>query len=239
MHTKIVVKLTKVTKKYLIHHDKPTLVERILNGKNEEFIALNKINLSIKKGEIFGIIGGNGSGKTTLLKIISGIASPTTGSVHTSGLIVSLIDLEAGFHPDLTGIQNVFLNGIVLGMNNLLIKKKLKKIIEFANIGRFIDAPLFTYSEGMKLRLGFSIAIQSDPDILILDENLSVGDEIFRKLSFDKLNSFAKEGKTIIMASHDLKFIKKYCQKVIELKNGRIFQHGRPPTVISKYLIGK
>ena len=151
------VKLTNISKHYIIHHEKPTLVERVINGKNEKFKALDNINLEVKKGEILGIVGPNGSGKTTLLKIIAGITSPTTGKVKTSGRVVSLIDLEAGFHPELTGEQNIYLNGMLLGMSRKSISQKLRKIIEFADIGQFADAQLFTYSQGMKLRLGFSV----------------------------------------------------------------------------------
>src|SRR3990167_10056105 len=154
-----VITLTEVTKSYTIHHEKPTLVEHLINGRNESFNALEDINLEIKKGEKIGIIGPNGSGKTTLLKIIAGITSPTMGIVKTSGMIVSLIDLEAGFHPDLTGEQNIVLNGMLLGMTRAEIAKKHQAIVRFAGIGQFIDAPLYTYSSGMMLRLGFAVAV--------------------------------------------------------------------------------
>jgi len=153
-NTDIAIKLTNVSKKYIVRHEKPTLVEKLINGKKEEFWALKDINLEIKRGEKIGIIGPNGSGKTTLLKLITGISSPTSGTIERNGEIISLIDLEAGFHPDLTGIQNIYLNGMIIGMNKTEINSKLKKIIDYADIGRFIDVPLFTYSEGMKFRSG-------------------------------------------------------------------------------------
>src|SRR3989344_3026271 len=216
------VSLINVSKKYIIHHEKPTLVEHLIKGKKEEFWALKNINLTIKKGEKVGIIGPNGSGKTTLLKIISGITSPTFGKVKTYGNVVSLIDLEAGFHPDLTGYQNIFLNGMILGMKKKEIDEKLKNIIIFADIGRYIDVPLYTYSEGMKLRLGFSIAVHIDPDLLILDESLSAGDANFQKKSYSKIIEFIKKNKTIIVVSHWLNYIKDNCEKVYFMKEGRI-----------------
>ncbi|OGM56084.1 hypothetical protein A3E15_03690 [Candidatus Woesebacteria bacterium RIFCSPHIGHO2_12_FULL_42_9] len=231
-----VITLTEVTKSYTIHHEKPTLVEHLINGRNESFNALEDINLEIKKGEKIGIIGPNGSGKTTLLKIIAGITSPTMGIVKTSGMIVSLIDLEAGFHPDLTGEQNIYLNGMLLGMGKKEISGRIKKIINFADIGRFIDAPLFTYSEGMKLRLGFSVVVHSDPDIILLDENLGVGDEEFRKKSFNKIQEFFRKGISIIIVSHYLDFIKKYCNRAIWLDNGVIKRDGKPINIIGQYL---
>lgn len=235
MENKYAVILNHVTKEYIIHHEKPTLAERLLNGKAESFCALKNINLKIKKGERIGILGSNGSGKTTLLKIISGITYPTSGEVKTEGKLVSLIDLEAGFHPDLTGIQNIYLNGMIIGMNKNEISKKLNKIISFADVGSFINAPIFTYSEGMKLRLGFSVAINSDPDILAIDENLSVGDENFAKKSTASIFDMFKKGKTIIVASHNLDFIQKTCDNALLLKNGKIFLEGKPKNVISKY----
>lgn len=227
----IAIKLTHVSKEYIIHHEKPTLVEKFYKGRNEKFWALKDINLTIRKGERVGIIGPNGSGKTTLLKIIAGITTPTSGAVETNGRIVSLIDIEAGFHPDLTGYQNIYLNGMLLGMTKQEITKKLHTIIQFANIKQFIDAPLFTYSSGMKLRLGFSVAVHADPDILILDEGLNVGDEYFQKKAFAKIESFFKQNKTIITVTHYMEFIQKYCDRIILLKEGQLLCDGGPSIV--------
>lgn len=215
----VAIQLTNVSKKYEIHHEKPTLVEKFVKGRNEEFWALKNINLTIKKGERVGIIGPNGSGKTTLLKIIAGITAPTTGTITTNGKIVSLIDLEAGFHPDLTGYQNIFLNGMLLGMTKEQIEQAIPFIIKFADIGQFIDVPLFTYSFGMKLRLGFSVAIHSNPDTLILDEGLGVGDANFQKKSIAALNTH-KNNKTVLMTSHHPELVKKYCNTLIYLNQG-------------------
>lgn len=218
----IAIKLTGVSKEYIIHHEKPTLVEKFYKGKDETFWALRNINLTIKKGEKIGIIGPNGSGKTTLLKIIAGITTPTAGNVRVNGKVISLIDLEAGFHPDLTGYQNIFLNGMLLGMTNREVTSKLKSIIDFADIRQFIDAPLFSYSSGMKLRLGFSVALASEPSILILDEAFGVGDANFQKKAHAQLTKQFRSDKTIIVASHWSEIINTICTKVIKIQNGKI-----------------
>lgn len=222
----VVISLKNVTKTYSLHHEKPILMDKIFYNKSETFTALNKINLTIKKGEKVGIIGMNGSGKTTLLKIITGIASPTKGEIKINGKIVSLIDLEAGFHPELTGIQNIYLNGMVLGMKKDEINEKIKKIIEFADINKFIDAPLFTYSNGMKLRLGFAIAVNSDPDIFILDEGIGAGDEDFRAKTMESVQKMFKDKKTILISSHWLEFIKNNCTKLLVLEHGKKVHFG-------------
>ena len=215
----IAIKMEAIGKKYIIHHEKPTLVEdirrRLKKQNKEEYWALKNFNLSIMEGEKIGFYGKNGAGKTTLLKIISGIANPTEGKIQTIGKVVSLIDLEAGFHPDLTGQENIFLNGLIVGMSKKEIKKKFKSIVDFADIGNFITAPLYTYSNGMKLRLGFSVAINSNPDILIIDEIISVGDKNFSKKSMSKIKQLFKKKKTIILVSHDLKFLKENCERII------------------------
>jgi ABC-type polysaccharide/polyol phosphate transport system ATPase subunit len=232
----LAVKLSNISKKYIIHHEKPTLVENILQRKTkEEFWALKDINLSISKGEKLGIIGPNGSGKTTLLKIIAGITAPTTGSVKTYGKVVSLIELAAGFQPDLTGEENIMLNGLLIGMNKEEIRKKIKIIIKFADIGSFIDTPFYTYSSGMALRLGFSIAVHADPDILVLDENLAVGDQDFQVKSQKKMEQFFRENKTIILVSHWMNFIKKNCNFTVLLSEGGVVKQGESDYVIKYY----
>lgn len=214
----ISVKVVKVTKEYRLHHEKPTFSEQIIRKrKNEIFTALDSVSLTVYKGERIGIFGPNGAGKTTLLKIIAGITTPTKGSVITNGKVVSLIDVSAGFHPELTGEENVFLNGLILGMSKKEIKANFDKIVQFADIGSFIDAPLYTYSEGMKLRLGFSIAIHTNPDILILDEGIVVGDENFQKRAETFLLSFFEKEKTIIIATHWKEFLIKNCNRIINI----------------------
>lgn len=215
------VRLAGVTKQYTIHHENPTLAEKFLRHKDEKFLALDTVSLVIRKGERVGIIGPNGSGKTTLLKIIAGITTPTSGSVKTYGKIVSLIDPEAGFQPDLTGEQNIYLNGMLLGMKKQEISHVIRKIIDFADIGQFIDAPLFTYSVGMKLRLGFSVAIHAAADIFVFDEALVVGDADFQEKSVRSLTSLHK-GETVLIASHDLGFLHYFCKRIYSIHNGEV-----------------
>jgi len=230
-----VVTLKNVSKIYTLHHEKPTFVENVFkNGSNEQFCALDKVNLKIYKGEKVGVIGSNGAGKTTLLKVITGITQVTGGSVSTVGRLVSLIDLSAGFQPDLTGEENIFLNGLIIGMTKNQIRKRFTQIVNFADIGQFIDAPLYTYSQGMKLRLGFAVAVNSDPDILILDEGISVGDEQFREKSIKKIEEFFKAGKTVIVVSHWLDFLKKNCNRIVWMEKGRVKEVG-DKEILAKY----
>ena len=223
----IAVELKNVTKTYTLHHEKPTFIENVIkNGHQEQFVALKNIDLKIFKGEKVGIIGANGSGKTTLLKIIAGITNADSGWVKTRGKVVSLIDLGAGFHPDLTGEENIFLNGLIIGMSKQEIKQQFNNIIKFADIGKFIDAPLYTYSAGMSLRLGFSIAVHANPDTLLIDEGFAVGDEDFRKKANEKILEFKKQEKTLIMVSHWLKELERNCNKFLWLENGEIAKYG-------------
>ena len=230
------IKLKKVSKKYILHHEKPTLMENIFSKKlKQEKWALRDIDLEIDKGESVGLIGSNGSGKTTLLEIIAGITTPTSGEVFTQGKVVSLIDLEAGFHPELTGEENVFINALLMGMSKEEIRKKLKKIISFAELGDFIDVPFYTYSEGMRLRLGFSVVSQTNPDVVLLDENMAVGDQRFREKSLKKIEEFVQAGKTLIIVSHFMDLIKEKCGKVFWLENGQIKEEGESEKVVKNY----
>ncbi len=231
----IAIQLSNISKRYEIHHDKPTLAETLLHGRNELFWALRDINLSIRKGERVGIIGPNGSGKTTLLKIISGIATPTTGTVQTTGRLVSLINLEAGFLPELSGIQNIYLNGMILNMSKREIDAKIDAIVKYADIGRFVDAPMFTYSDGMKLKLGFSITIHTNPDILILDESMYVGDQKFQDKALRTIEKFYKMHTTILIVTHWLSYVKNNCDRIIVLEKGRIAKNGSKKLVDNFY----
>ncbi len=222
----IAIKLTGVTKQYTIHHEKPTLVEKMVKGREEKFLALNNVSLEINKGERVGIIGPNGSGKTTLLKVIVGITTPTSGAVETHGKIVSVIDLEAGFHSDLTGEQNIYLNGMLLGIKKNEIQRRLQAIIAYADIKQFIDAPLFTYSTGMKLRLGLSISLHAHPEILVLDEGLGTGDKNFRKKVKHTLATQYRGNKTIIISTHNLEIITQQCNRIIIVNHGSIAHDG-------------
>lgn len=232
----IAVTLSNISKKYTLQHDKPTLAENLfLNRSQEDFWALKEINLTIKKGERVGIIGANGSGKTTLLKVITGITTPTSGFTNTVGNIVSLIELTAGFHPELTGEDNILLNGLLLGMSKNEIKSKVKRIIKFADIGKFIDTPFYTYSSGMALRLGFSIAIHANPDIIVIDEGLSFGDKFFVTKALKKIRDYIKKNKTLIFVSHFLSLVEQNCDRVIWLDKGTIKSSGEVNKVIKEY----
>lgn len=228
------ITLSHISKRYILHHEKPTFVENVLRPAREEFWALRDISLTIPKGQNVGIIGKNGSGKTTLLKIIAGITTPSEGHVQTHGKIVSLIELTAGFHADLTGEENIVLNGMLLGMRRSEIAAKRNAIVRFAGIGRFIDAPLYTYSAGMTLRLGFAVAVHADPDILILDEGLSVGDKDFQKKSQDKIREFFRKGKTVLVVTHMLEFVRRNCNRVILLDGGHVVADGTT-AVLTRY----
>ncbi|MDA1079658.1 MAG: ABC transporter ATP-binding protein [bacterium] len=219
----IAIELKNITKRYVLHHEKPTFSEQVIRrSKREEFLALDDVSLTIYKGESVGIIGPNGAGKTTLLKVIAGITTPTSGSVLVQGRVVSLIDLEAGFNPELTGEENIYLNGLVIGMRRKEIERVFKKIVAFADIGKFIDAPLYTYSQGMKLRLGFSVAVHANPDILILDEGMTAGDEGFRKKSGNRIRQFFEEKKTIVLVSHDMHFVTSVSTRTLMLTEGNV-----------------
>lgn len=216
-----------VSKKYLINHEKSTLIGKITSvGDKEKFLAVNKVNLTIKKGEIVGIIGDNGSGKTTLLKLIAGITKASSGQIKTEGKIISLLDIETGFHADLTGEQNIYLNGLILGMSREEIDIKKKSIIDFADIGKFINAPMYTYSAGMKVRLGFAVAIHADSDVLIFDEQLSVGDNNFHIKADRKILEQFQNGKTVVVVSHFLPFLRDTCQRILMMKNGKVIYDG-------------
>lgn len=222
--TQVAVKLNKVSKRYILAHEKPRMIQNIFGRKiKEEFWALKNINLSIKKGEKVGIMGPNGAGKTTLLKIISGITTPTAGKVTTNGKIVSLLDLQAGFHPELTGEENIHLNGMLIGMDKDEIRSRKEEIITFADIGEFIDAPFYTYSAGMKFRLAFSIAIASRCEILIMDEIFVTGDFDFQKKTLSAIKDIQKKNKmTTIVCSHIPWYIWKLSNVFYALDQGKI-----------------
>jgi len=232
----IAIKLTNISKKYILHHEKPTLVENVFRfGRKEEIWALKDINLEIKKGEKLGIIGDNGSGKSTLLKIITGITAPTTGKIKIKGRIAALIGLDAGFHPELTGQENIYLNAMLLGMKRNEIKKRFDQITKFADLKDVIDTPLFTYSSGMRLRLGFSIAIHANPNILLIDEVLGVGDQDFQQKSFAEICKMIKKNKTIVYVSHYLEDVVQICDRVVWIKAGKIYKIGETKGITEEY----
>jgi ABC-type polysaccharide/polyol phosphate transport system ATPase subunit len=214
-----VISLKNVSKSYALRHIKPTLTDRFFTSfkKPVTFKALDNVSLEVMKGSRVGIMGPNGSGKTTLLKLIAGIATPTSGEVVVRGKVVSLIDLTAGFHVDLTGEENIYLNGILLGMSRKEIQKKYNAIVAFADIGDFIHQPFYMYSSGMALRLGFAVAVHAEPDIFLMDEGFMVGDQDFRKKCEKKIASMKKEGITIIIVTHWIDFLKRNVDHIIQM----------------------
>ncbi len=202
----------------------------------EQFWALKNVNLEVNKGETIGIIGQNGSGKSTLLKLIAGVSRPTKGEINAFGRIAPLIELGAGFHPELTGRENVFLNGIILGMTRDEVEKKFKTIVDFAEIWDFIDQPVKHYSSGMYLRLAFSVAIHTEPEILLVDEILAVGDESFQRKCMARLNELKDKKITIIYVSHSMEAVKSFCNKVLYLKEGKVVSYGESEAGVSSYL---
>lgn len=201
----------------------------------EEFIALNNINFEIEKGEVVGFVGLNGAGKSTLLKVVSGVQKPTVGKISVKGKVSPLLELGAGFDNDLTGKENIYLNGLILGYNRDFIKGKVDEIIDFAEIRDFVDTPIKNYSSGMKARLGFSIATVSIPEILIVDEVLSVGDGRFRKKSEEKMIELIKSDATVLFVSHSLAQIRRLCTKVIWLEKGQVKMIGNTKEVCDAY----
>lgn len=224
----VAIEIKNLTKYYHLRFERPSLVKNIVSRKRkEEFCALHNLNLEIKKGDKIGIIGPNGSGKTTLLKMIAGIASPTKGTVKTKGRLVSLIDVSAGFYPELTGRENVILNGMLVGMTRDEVMSKYDNIVAFADIGSFIDSPIYSYSEGMKLRLGFSVAVATDPDILVLDEGIAAGDENFQRKSQKMIQEMYDNKRTILTATHWINYLRVgRCNRVLWLEKGKLVADG-------------
>jgi len=210
---------------------------RLVQGriKHNYFWALKKVNLEINKGEIFGILGRNGAGKSTLLKVISKVLIPIEGRVWVKGYISPLLQLGAGFHPELTGRENIYLNATLLGHSRSEIDSKLEEIIGFAEIGTFIDAPLRTYSSGMNARLGFAVASAWQPDILILDEVLSVGDAAFQEKSFNRMTHFRDSGATVLLVSHSIDKVRELCQRALWLDKGEVQMIGPVDAVCDAY----
>lgn len=235
----VAIKVDNVSKVYKLY-DKPIYrLKESLSIKKKVYhknhYALDKISFEVKKGETVGIIGTNGSGKSTLLKIITGVLNPTEGKVFVDGRISALLELGAGFNPEYTGIENVYLNGTMMGYSKDEINSRIDDIIDFADIGEFINQPVKTYSSGMFVRLAFAVAINIDPEILIVDEALSVGDVFFQAKCYKKFEEFKKNGKTILFVSHELGSISKYCDRVILLNTGKIVSDGDSKKVIDVY----
>jgi lipopolysaccharide transport system ATP-binding protein len=202
-----------------------------------EFWALRDISFKVEAGEVLGIIGRNGAGKSTLLKILSRIIKPTGGEVDMYGRSGSLLEIGTGFHPDLTGRENVFLNGTIIGMKRAEIKDKFDEIVDFAGVDAFLDVPIKYYSSGMYLRLAFAVAAHLEPDILILDEVRAVGDAKFQKKCQAKMREVSREGRTVLFVSHDLMSVQKLCDRALLIESGKLLDAGDPATVVSNYLL--
>ncbi len=220
------IEVKDVTKSFKLYYDKPsTLKERLVfwnKKKAESHTVLENVSLDIKKGETVALIGVNGSGKSTLLKLMTKIIYPTTGKIITHGKLTSLLELGAGFHPDFTGRENIYFNAAIFGLTQKEIDKRLHDIIEFSELGEFIDSPVRTYSSGMYMRLAFSIAINIDAEILLIDEILAVGDQHFQEKCFNKLEELKNSGKTIVIVSHSLYSIKNLCNRFIWIYEGKL-----------------
>src|SRR5688500_13204361 len=202
----------------------------------ETFAAVREVTFSVRAGQTLGVIGRNGSGKSTLLKLVAGITKPTTGTVAVAGRVSALIELGAGFHPEISGRENVFINGIMLGLSKREITRRFDEIVEFAEMQDFIDAPVKTYSSGMYMRLGFAVAIHVDPDVLLVDEVLAVGDEGFTHKCLDKFAEFKRRGRTILLVTHALAMVERFCDEALWLDQGEVRGSGDPKRVVGAYL---
>jgi ABC-type polysaccharide/polyol phosphate transport system ATPase subunit len=237
------INVTKIYRRYSRRRQFATLKSAIISGSlisdlqpDETFKALDDVSFAVEAGRTFGIIGRNGSGKSTMLKCVAGITRPTSGAVRVNGRISALIELGAGFHPEISGRENVFINGIMLGLSKAEVARRFHEIVEFAELEDFIDAPVKTYSSGMYMRLGFAVAIHVDPDVLLIDEVLAVGDEAFTHKCLDKFGEFRRRGKTILLVTHSLGLVERFCDEALWLDHGRVRAVGDPKRVVDAYV---
>lgn len=226
-----IVRVEGVSKRFVLHPDK-SVKERLLNLRRsapfrQEFWALQDIELSVRAGTTLGLIGHNGSGKSTLLKIIGGILAPTTGTAARRGRLAALLELGAGFHPDLTGRENVYLNAAILGMSQRETRAAFDQIVDYSGVEEFIDSPVRFYSSGMYVRLGFAVAVHVDPDLLLVDEVLAVGDESFQRKCMNTIHDFQREGRTILFVSHSADQVRELCDRVVVLDKGAMVFDGK------------
>jgi ABC-2 type transport system ATP-binding protein len=240
--TSSAISVSSLSKNFRLYHERNRYIKAALlrgrRAKYEEFWALKDVSFEVAHGATLGIIGSNGSGKTTMLKCLTGIYTPEKGSIKVDGKLAALLELGAGFHPELTGAENIFLNGSILGMSKRDVQNKFASIVEFAGLEKFIDTPVKNFSSGMVVRLGFSIASHVEPEILLIDEILSVGDQDFQRKSSEKIEEFRREGRTIVVVSHSLGLVQQLCKEVIWLDKGQIRQSGPAAEVIAAYTGG-
>jgi ABC-type polysaccharide/polyol phosphate transport system ATPase subunit len=234
---------SKVYRRYSRRHQFTTLKSALLSRSlirdlrpDEIFAAVRDVTVTVPRGRTLGVIGRNGSGKSTLLKLVAGITKPTTGTVHVTGRVSALIELGAGFHPEISGRENVFINGIMLGLTKREVARRFDEIVDFAEMKDFIDAPVKTYSSGMYMRLGFAVAIHVDPDVLLVDEVLAVGDEGFTHKCLDKFAEFKRRGKTILLVTHALGLVERFCDEALWMDQGSMQAIGDPKRVVGAYI---
>ncbi|MGA1183317.1 MAG: ABC transporter ATP-binding protein [Ilumatobacteraceae bacterium] len=233
------IRVESLWKNFRLYHERNRYIKAaMLRGRRaryEEFWALQDVNLTVEKGATVGVIGSNGSGKTTLLKCLTGIYTPERGSISVEGNLAALLELGAGFHPELSGTENIYLNGSIMGMSKKEIDNKFDSIVEFAGLEQFIDTPVKNFSSGMTVRLGFSIATHVEPEVLLIDEILSVGDQAFQRKSTEKIEQFRRDGRTILVVSHSLGLVQQLCDTVVWLEKGRVKMIGPAAEVIAEY----
>lgn len=236
-----VVKVESVTQRFRVIHERPDSLRELFSKflrhrvSYHDLDAVKDVSLEVPQGQMLGLIGRNGSGKSTLLKIIAGVYKPTSGRVHVEGSIAPLIELGAGFHHDLTGRENILLNGLLMGYSKEEMRAREQSIIDFAEIGEFVDAPIKQYSSGMHTRLAFAVATEVDPQVLILDEILAVGDAAFQQKCFARIQNFRRAGKTILYVSHDMASVVEFCDRAILLEKGSVVADGNPIDVAEIY----
>lgn len=239
MNNEVAIKVDNVSKVYHLYDKQSDRIKEALSITHKSYhrdhFALNDVSLDVKRGECVGIIGINGSGKSTLLKIITGVLEPTEGSVTKKGKVSALLELGMGFNPEYTGLKNIYINGLMMGYSRSEIDEKVKSIIDFSEIGDYIYQPVKTYSSGMFARLAFAVAINVGPDILIVDEALSVGDIFFQAKCYKKFNEFKEQRKTILFVTHDLGSVLKYCDRCLLLNNGSMVEMGNTAEVVNRY----
>jgi ABC-type polysaccharide/polyol phosphate transport system ATPase subunit len=235
------IRVENVTQRFRVIQERPDTLRELFSkflrhsATFHDFNALSNVSLEVPHGQMLGIVGANGSGKSTLLKVIAGVYRPSKGKVQVTGSLAPLIELGAGFHHELTGRENILINGLLMGYSKKEMQERERSIIEFAEIGDFIDAPIKQYSSGMNMRLAFAVATEVDPQILIIDEILGVGDAPFQQKCFARIRGFREAGKTILFVSHNLEQVVKYCDRAILLEHGVLIAEGKPADVIEQY----
>jgi len=236
-----VIKVQNITQRFRLIQERPDSIRELFarafrhNSQYHDFDAIQNVSFDVHQGEMVGIVGRNGSGKSTLLKVVAGVYKPTFGSVEVHGTLAPLIELGAGFHGELTGRENVLMNGLLMGFSKREMQSREASILEFAEIGDFIDAPVKQYSSGMYMRLAFAVATEVNPDILVVDEILAVGDEPFQRKCFERIERFRRSGKTILFVTHSMEQVVEHCDRAIYLDTGKVVADGRPEKVVDLY----